>query len=96
VDTIKAWPVVRRGERRNIFPFQEATDIMFNSALVYELAVLKRLAEPLLEQVPPDVPEATEARRLLKFLSYFLPYGDDQIPATSIIREFIGGGCFPT
>jgi len=96
VDTIKAWPVVRRGERRNIFPFQEATDIMFNSALVYELAVLKRLAEPLLEQVPPDVPEATEARRLLKFLSYFLPYEDDQIPATSIIREFIGGGCFPT
>lgn len=96
VDTLRAWPIVRRGERRNIFPFQEAADIMFNSALVYEPAILKPLAEPLLAQVPSDVPEHSEARRLLRFLGYFLPCGDRDVPATSILREFIGGGCFPT
>ncbi|MBE3584234.1 MAG: nucleoside kinase [Limnochordaceae bacterium] len=96
LETIRMWPSVRRGEERNIFPFQEATDVMFNSALVYELAVLKPYAEPLLNQVPHDQPEYSEARRLLKFLSYFLPCDDSDVPATSIIREFIGGGCFPT
>lgn len=94
-ETIARWPSVRRGEERHIFPFQEEADIMFNSALVYELAVLKQYAEPLLSEISQDCPEHSEARRLRKFLSYFMTINDTcDIPANSIIREFIGGCCF--
>lgn len=92
--TIKLWPKVRRGEEKNIFPFQEDADVMFNSHLPYELAVLKRYAEPLLAEIAPSEPEFSEAKRLLKFLSYFLPLDDSAIPNNSIIREFIGSSCF--
>lgn len=92
--TIAMWYSVRRGEERNIFPFQEEADIMFNSALIYELAVLKQYVEPLLFQITPDMEEYHEAKRLLKFLDYFLEIGTDRIPANSLLREFIGGGCF--
>ncbi len=92
--TIAMWPSVRRGEENNIFPYQEGADIMFNSALLYELAVLKQYAEPLLFSVTEDQPEYEEAKRLLKFLDYFLPIPSDSIPNNSLIREFIGGGCF--
>lgn len=92
--TIAMWYSVRRGEERNIFPFQEKADIMFNSALIYELAVLKQYVEPLLFQITPDMEEYHEAKRLLKFLDYFLGIGTDRIPANSLLREFIGGGCF--
>lgn len=92
--TIAMWYSVRRGEERNIFPFQEEVDIMFNSALIYELAVLKQYVEPLLFQITPDMEEYHEAKRLLKFLDYFLGIGTDRIPANSLLREFIGGGCF--
>ena len=92
--TIAMWYSVRRGEERNIFPFQEEADIMFNSALIYELAVLKQYVEPLLFQITPDMEEYHEAKRLLKFLDYFLGIGTDRIPANSLLREFIGGGCF--
>lgn len=88
------WPSVRRGEENYIFPYQEDADIMFNSALIYELAVLKQYAEPLLFSVTSDQPEYEEAKRLLKFLDYFLPIPSDNIPNNSLIREFIGGGCF--
>ena len=88
------WDSVRRGEERNIFPFQESADVMFNSALLYELAVLKQYAEPLLFGIPQDVPEYAEAKRLLKFLDYFLGVGSENIPQNSMIREFIGGSCF--
>ncbi|NLJ24795.1 MAG: nucleoside kinase [Firmicutes bacterium] len=93
-NTLRLWSSVRQGERRNIFPFQEQADIMFNSALVYELAVLKTQAEPLLKAIGQSEPGYTEAKRLLKFLSYFLPLNEGDIPATSILREFIGGSCF--
>lgn len=89
--TLATWPSVRRGEETNIFPFQEEADAMFNSHLVYELAVLKGFAEPLLAGVGPEHPQYAEARRLGKFLSYFLPLEHDAIPTNSIIREFIGG-----
>jgi uridine kinase len=92
--TIDMWPSVRRGEGNNIFPYQEGADIIFNSALIYELAVLKQYAEPLLFSVTEDQPEYTEAKRLLKFLDYFLPIPPESIPNNSLIREFIGGGCF--
>lgn len=92
--TIKVWPKVRRGEERNIFPFQEEADVMFNSHLVYELAVLKKYAEPLLAEIGEDQPEYYEAKRILKFLSYFLPMEDYEVPTNSIIREFIGNSCF--
>ena len=92
--TIAMWYSVRRGEERNIFPFQEEADIMFNSALIYELAVLKQYVEPILFQITPDMEEYHEAKRLLKFLDYFLGIGTDRIPANSLLREFIGGGCF--
>lgn len=92
--TIAMWYSVRRGEERNIFPFQEEADIMFNSALIYELAMLKQYVEPLLFQITPDMEEYHEAKRLLKFLDYFLGIGTDRIPANSLLREFIGGGCF--
>ncbi len=93
-ETISRWPSVRRGEEKYIFPFQEESDIMFNSALVYELAVLKKFAEPLLSEISQDCPEHSEARRLRKFLSYFTAIDTCDIPANSIIREFIGGSCF--
>lgn len=92
--TIGMWPSVRRGEENNIFPYQEEADVMFNSALIYELAVLKQYAEPLLFSIEPGEPEYGEAKRLLKFLDYFLPIPGDAIPNNSLIREFIGGGCF--
>lgn len=93
--TLKIWKSVRRGEERNIFPFQEEADVMFNSALVYELAVLKKYAEPLLREIDNKEPEYAEAKRLLKFLSYFKSIDDDRyILQTSIIKEFVGGSCF--
>lgn len=92
--TIKMWPSVRRGEEENIFPFQEEADAMFNSVLIYELAVLKQFAEPLLFQIPKDVPEYYEAKRLLKFLDYFLSVPSESLPNNSICREFVGGSCF--
>ena len=88
------WDSVRRGEENHIFPYQENADVMFNSALIYELAVLKQYAEPLLFSIEPGEPEYEEAKRLLKFLDYFLPISGDAIPNNSLIREFIGGGCF--
>lgn len=93
-ETIAMWPSVRRGEERNIFPFQEEADVMFNSALLYELAVLKCYAEPILFQIPEDAPEYMEAKRLLKFLDYFLGVPGEDVPHNSILREFIGGSCF--
>ncbi|UCC86649.1 MAG: nucleoside kinase [Anaerolineales bacterium] len=90
-DTIKRWESVRRGEKRWIFPFQEHADVMFNSALVYELAVLKPFAEPLLLQVKPRTPEHIETKRLLSFLDWFIAATPDLIPDNSILREFIGG-----
>jgi uridine kinase len=93
-ETIKRWPSVRRGEEKNIFPYQENADVMFNSATLYELAVLKKYTEPILKQVPENRPEYTEAKRLLKFLSYFKPIDDDEIPPTSLLREFLGGSSF--
>lgn len=92
--TIAMWDSVRRGEEKNIFPYQEQADVMFNSALVYELAVLKQYAEPLLFGIERDAPEFLEAKRLLKFLDYFLGFGSENIPQNSIIREFIGGSIF--
>jgi uridine kinase len=94
VKTISMWPMVRRGEEKYIFPYQEEADVMFNSALIYELAVLKRYAEPLLLQITSVLPEYTEAKRLLKFLNYFLPLDDLEVPLNSILREFIGSSCF--
>lgn len=90
--TISMWNSVRRGESKNIFPFQEQADAMFNSALIYELAAMKLYADPLLFQVPKDCPEYAEAQRLLKFLDYFLPIDPHNVPLNSILREFIGGG----
>lgn len=93
--TLRLWKSVRRGEERNIFPFQEAADIMFNSALVYELAALKKYAEPLLKEIDDKEPEYAEAKRLLKFLSYFKSIDDEKsILQTSILKEFVGGSCF--
>lgn len=92
--TIAMWPSVRKGEEENIFPFQEEADVMFNSALIYELALLKQYAEPLLFGIGRDEPEYPEANRLIKFLDYFLGIPNDFIPINSIAREFIGGSCF--
>lgn len=92
--TIAMWPSVRRGEEKYIFPFQEEADVMFNSALIYELSVIKQYAEPLLFAVPKDSFEYYEAKRLLKFLDYFLGVEVTNIAKNSIIREFVGGGCF--
>ena len=94
METIAMWASVRKGERENIFPFQEQADVMFNSALVYELAVLKVYAEPLLFGIERDCPEYLEAKRLLKLLDYFLPMPADGIPNNSLLREFVGGSCF--
>ena len=93
-ETIARWPSVRRGEEQNIFPFQEDADVMFNSALIYELACLKVYAEPLLFGIAKDEPEYTEAKRLLKFFEYFVPVPSEAVPNNSILREFIGGSCF--
>lgn len=93
--TISMWPSVRRGEEDNIFPFQENADAMFNSILVYELAAFKTYAEPLLFQITPDEPEYYEAKRLLKFLEYFVALDPKVVPNNSICREFIGGSYFP-
>ena len=92
--TIRMWPSVRRGEENNIFPFQDSADMVFNSALIYETALLKPYVQPLLFGVPRDSEEYIEAKRLLKFLNYFLPIPADDIPKTSLMREFIGGGCY--
>ena len=93
-DTIRMWPTVREGEEAYIFPYQESADMMFNSATVYELSVLKQYAEPLLFGIPRESPEYMEAKRLLKFLDYFLGVNSEDIPRNSIVREFIGGSCF--
>lgn len=92
--TISMWPSVRRGEEENIFPYQEEADVVFNSALIYELSVLKQYAEPLLFGIDREAPEYLEAKRLLKFLDYFLGVDSTNIPDNSLVREFIGGGCF--
>ena len=93
-ETIRRWPSVRAGENKWIFPFQENADAMFNSAMLFELAAIKSQAEPLLEQVPENVPEHAEAYRLLKFLHYIKPIPETQIPPTSLLREFLGGSSF--
>lgn len=92
--TISMWKSVRRGEEENIFPFQEDADIMFNSALIYELAVLKQYAEPVLFGIDRDCEEYVEAKRLLKFLDYFIATPGESVPQNSILREFVGGSCF--
>ena len=92
--TINMWPSVRKGEEKNIFPYQEEADVMFNSALIYELAVLKPYVEALLFGVDRKAPEYIEAKRLLKFLDYFVGIGSENVPTNSLLREFIGGGCF--
>ncbi|MDD6070745.1 MAG: nucleoside kinase [Clostridiales bacterium] len=94
-DTIAMWDSVRRGEEKNIFPYQEEADAMFNSALIYELCVIKPYVEPLLFAISPEEKEYQEAKRLLKFLDYFLGVSSENIPNNSILREFVGGSCFP-
>lgn len=94
-ETFGRWDSVRRGEEKHIFPFQEHADVMFNSALIYEIAVLKQYAEPLLFNIDKDCSEYLEAKRLLKFLDYFLPVPSEDVQKNSILREFIGGSCFP-
>lgn len=94
LETMQRWPSVRAGEEKHIFPFQEEADVMFNTALLFELGVLKKWVEPILKEVPPIVPEYSEAKRLLKFLSYILPIAEKEIPPTSILREFLDGSSF--
>jgi uridine kinase len=94
LETIRRWPSVRHGEEKHIFPFQEEADVMFNTALPFELGVLKRRATELLLDVPPDVPELSEAKRLLKFFSYLTSINQKEIPPTSILREFLDGSSF--
>lgn len=94
LETIRRWPSVRAGEDKWIFPYQEQADAMFNSALLFELAVIRNQALPLLEQVPENVPEYSEAYRLRKFLRYFVSMSDREIPPTSLLREFLGGSSF--
>ena len=93
-DTISRWPSVRAGEDKWIFPYQENADVMFNSALLFEFAVLRYHAEPILNSVPRNCPEYAEAYRLLKFIKYFTPVQDKEIPPTSLLREFLGGSSF--
>ncbi len=92
--TIRRWPSVRRGEEKNIFPFQESADVMFNSSLMVELSILKPYADQLLNEIENSQPEYSEARRLIEFLSYFVPVDSKNVPENSIMREFIGGSCF--
>jgi uridine kinase len=94
LDTLARWDSVRKGEEHYIFPYQENADSMFNSALLYELAVLKTFAEPIIKAVPETRPEYAEAQRLLKFLSYLKQISARDIPPTSILREFLGGSSF--
>jgi uridine kinase len=93
-DTISRWPSVRAGEEKWIFPYQENADVMFNSALLFELAIIKDYAEPILRKVPNNRPEYSEAYRLRKFLEYFVPLQDKELPPTSLLREFLGGSSF--
>ncbi len=93
-DTISRWSSVRAGEDKWIFPYQENADVMFNSALIFELAVLREHAEPILSSVPQNCPEFSEAYRLLKFIKYFIPVKDKELPPTSLLREFLGGSSF--
>ena len=93
-ETISRWPSVRAGEEKWIFPFQENADVMFNSALLFELAIIKDYAEPILRKVPNNRPEYSEAYRLRKFLEYFIPLQDKELPPTSLLREFLGGSSF--
>lgn len=93
-ETIRRWPSVRAGENKWIFPYQENADMMFNSAMIYELGVIKAQAEPLLEQVPENCEEYCEAYRLLKFLRYFKPVQFRSLPPNSLLREFLGGSTF--
>ena len=92
--TIGMWSSVRAGEEKNIFPYQEEADVMFNSSLIYEISILKQYAQPLLFQVDPNTPEGIQAKRLLKFLSYFVGTDSATVPNNSVLREFIGGSCF--
>ena len=92
--TLAMWPMVRRGEERHIFPYQENANVMFNSSLFYEISVLRAIAEPVLREVPNTVAEYAEVRRLLKFLDNFVPISPEEIPPTSLLREFIGGSSF--
>jgi len=94
IDTLRQWPLVRRGEDRYIFPYQEEADVFFNSALPYELSVLRPLVEPLLQSVPKLYPEYAEAERLLKFIRHFEPISTTFVPRTSLLREFVGGSLF--
>ena len=94
VNTLRMWHSVRQGEEKYIFPFQDTADTVFNSITIYELAVLKQYAEPLLFGIPRTAPEHIEAKRLLKFLDYILGIPADHVPANSVVREFIGGSCF--
>lgn len=94
LQTLSRWASVRRGEERHIFPYQENADVMFNSSLFYEISALRPFAEKILREVPDTVPEFDEARRMLKFLDNFIPISSDEIPPTSILREFIGGSSF--
>ncbi|MFO8022914.1 MAG: nucleoside kinase [Perlabentimonas sp.] len=94
LDTISRWQSVRRGEEHNIFPYQEEADVMFNSALLYEFGILRTYAEQILRDVPMNAREYSEARRLIKFLSFFVRIPDNEIPPTSILREFLGGSTF--
>ncbi len=90
-ETISRWESVRRGEKEYVFPYQENADVMFNSALVFELSALKPFVEPLLRQVPHGAPEFIETKRLLAFLEWFLPIDASLVPGNSIVREFVGG-----
>ncbi len=94
IATLKMWNMVRNGEEKYIFPYQEDADVMFNSSLVYEPAVIKNMLEPVLAAVDHNSPEYAEAKRLYEFLGYFLPISVDEVPVNSILREFTGGGCF--
>jgi uridine kinase len=94
LDTINRWPSVRKGEEKHIFPYQEEADVMFNTAVQYETGVLKRYAEPIISEVPPNSNAYREAVRLLKFFTYIVPIPDEEIPPTSILREFLGGSSF--
>ena len=94
LSTLARWESVRRGEEKHIFPYQENADVMFNSSLFYEMSVLRRFAEPILREVPDTVPEYGEAKRMLKFLDNFIPISPEEIPPTSLLREFIGGSSF--
>ena len=94
LSTLQRWPSVRRGEEKHIFPYQENADVIFNSSLFYEISVLRSKVEPILHEVPDTATEYSEAKRLLKFLQNFVCIAGDEIPPTSILREFIGGSSF--